>query len=107
MSKQDFNRFEIVDLCDCELIDKDPQDDEEEVQLTGLWELTGHSEDIIEITQQDFEDEDPHWTIEQLADELMEGDHVTYKDSVMIVQAMEKYPDGDGGFNLSVMLTDN
>ena len=107
MNKTEFNRFEITDLVDCELVDKDPQDDGEEVQLTGLWELTGHSEDVIEIIQQDFDDEDPYWTIEQLADELALGDQVTYMGSVMTVQSMERYPDGDGGFNLSVMLTDN
>ena len=106
MSKNTVGVFEIIDLDECELIDKDPRDDDTSVPLTGLYELTGHCEDTIEIIEQDFDDEDPVWTIEELADELKLGDIVIYKGSKMVVQSMEKYDDGEGGFNLSVMLTD-
>ena len=106
MSKNIVGVFEIIDLDECELIDKDPCDDDTSVPLTGLYELTGHCEDTIEIIEQDFDDEDPVWTVEELADELKLGDIVIYNGSKMIVQSMEKYDDGEGGFNLSVMLTD-
>jgi hypothetical protein len=106
MSKNTVGVFEIIDLDECELIDKDPHDDDTSVSLTGLYELTGHCEDTIEIVEQDFDDEDPIWTVEELADELKLGDIVIYKGSKMVVQSMEKCDDGEGGFNLSVMLTD-
>ena len=106
MSKNTVGVFEIIDLDECELIDKDPHDDDTFAPLTGLYELTGHCEDTIEIIEQDFDDEDPVWTIEELADELKLGDIVIYNGSKMVVQSMEKYDDGEGGFNLSVMLTD-
>ena len=106
MSKNIVGVFEIIDLDECELIDKDPHDDDTSVPFTGLYELTGHCEDTIEIVEQDFDDEDPIWTVEELADELKLGDIVIYKGSKMVVQSMEKYDDGEGGFNLSVMLTD-
>ena len=106
MSKNIVGVFEIIDLDECKLIDKDPHDDDTFVPLTGLYELTGHCEDTIEIIEQDFDDEYPLWTVEELADELKLGDIVIYKGSKMVVQSMEKYDDGEGGFNLSVMLTD-
>lgn len=106
MSKNTVGVFEIIDLDECELIDKDPHDDDTFVPLTGLYELAGHCEDTIEIVEQDFDDEDPIWTVEELAEELKLGDIVIYKGSKLIVQSMEKYDDGEGGFNLSVMLTD-
>jgi hypothetical protein len=106
MSKNTVGVFEIIDLDECELIDKDPHDDDRFVPLTGLYELAGHCEDTIEIVEQDFDDEDPIWTVEELAEELKLGDIVIYNGSKMVVQSMEKYDDGEGGFNLSVMLTD-
>ena len=106
MSKNITAVFTIIDLNECELVDKDPHDDEEYVPLTGLYELAGHCEDTIEIVEQDFEDEETFWTVEELADELKLGDTIIYKGNKMIVQSMEKYDDGEGGFNLSVMLTD-
>ena len=106
MSKNIVGVFEIIDLDECELIDKDPHDDDRFVPLTGLYELAGHCEDTIKIVEQDFDDEDPIWTVEELAIELKRGDIVIYKGSKMVVQSMEKCYDGSGGFNLSVMLTD-
>lgn len=104
MTKDIKNVFTVVDLMDCELIDHDPVDDETDVPLTGIYELKGNSEDIIEIVQDCFEDDDPMWTIDTLADEIKLGDIVVYMGSRMTVDCIDKYPESDGTFLLSVMM---